>query len=390
MAEVERVNTRRYAAFILSTIILFSLVFGGTALATDANPSFTAPNNGNDFTFSVPIQVSETERYAGIQFKLTPSSQTNLSYTFSLGADVTAKGAQKYAPVADPYSFGFYSNDNVFSGDLMVGTLTFTYKGNAPQNITIDEMMIIRLDENANQQWVIKPSPVQIISVSREGGGNGDGSDDSGGSSGSGGGGGSGSENIGDGGTPLTMQLPFDDVQEGDWFYNDVVYAYANGLMTGTSATKFSPNISLTRGMIVTILGRQANVDQSKYPSCAFSDVADNIYFTPYVEWSRQNGIVLGVGNNRFLPDREVTRQELAAILHRYADFAGITLPVTQPFVQFLDEKEIAAYAKDPVQALCSAGVINGKPGNRFDPIGTATRAEAAAMLHRFLLAAGA
>ena len=156
--------------------------------------------------------------------------------------------------------------------------------------------------------------------------------------------------------------------------------------MNGTGAATFSPNASLTRGMIVTILGRQAGVDESEYPSCSFSDVDNKKYYAPYIEWGRQNSVILGVGENSFEPDRPVTRQELAAILHRYADFAGFVLPVKQPYAQFLDDNDIADYAKTPVQALFSAGVIGGRPGNLFDPKGIATRAETATMLHRFLV----
>ena len=441
-------KSRKRAALTLSVIMMLSLVFGVNALAADANPRFEAPNNGQPYAFSVPFQVNESQPYAGIQFELALSDPNCLSFSFTLGDAV--KGASIYPPPTSSNlhnEFGFVNmGSNAYSGDLLVGELNITYTGSEPQAITIAEMKIVRIKEDGKTtEGIIKPSPVQIISVSRAG------SEpyytvtfDTAGGVRTGGGaliqtvaengaavaptvtrsgytfsgwdktfnnvtsdmivtaqwtpsggpggqtpGDSGGETVGDTKPPQDGGFPFDDVHEGDWFYDDVVYVYENDLMTGTGATKFSPNMSLTRGMIVTILGRQADADQSKYPSCAFSDVDNKIYYAPYIEWGRQNGIVLGVGSNKFEPDRAVTRQELAAILHRYTDFAEFTLPVTRPYTQFLDEKDIAAYAKDPVQALFSAGVINGKPGNLFDPTGTATRAEAAAMLHRFLVAAG-
>jgi hypothetical protein len=188
---------------------------------------------------------------------------------------------------------------------------------------------------------------------------------------------------------PVVKGFPFEDVNEDDWFYDNVVYVYENNLMNGTAETVFSPKANLTRGMIVTILGRQNGADESEYPTCSFSDVDDDQYYAPYIEWGRQNDIVLGVGDNKFEPGRPVTRQELAAILQRYTGFAGFTLPETRSYSQFLDENRIADYAKDAVKMLFSAGVINGRTGNIFDPQNTATRAEAAAMIHRYLAAAG-
>jgi hypothetical protein len=108
--------------------------------------------------------------------------------------------------------------------------------------------------------------------------------------------------------------------------------------------------------------------------------------YAAYVEWARAAGIVSGVGDNLFDPDAPVSRQDLAVILHNYISFADKELPAKREYAGFADDADIAAYAGDAVRALYGAGVINGRPGNLFDPKGTATRAEVAAMLHRLVL----
>ncbi|MDR1440203.1 MAG: S-layer homology domain-containing protein [Clostridiales bacterium] len=116
-----------------------------------------------------------------------------------------------------------------------------------------------------------------------------------------------------------------------------------------------------------------------------FSDVAEGAYYAGAARWAAANGIGSGAGGGLFEPDAAITRQDLAALLSRYADHAGIALPASRPPAEFADGAGIADYAKEAVGRLYGAGVINGKPGGLFDPVAGATRAEAAAMLHRFL-----
>jgi hypothetical protein len=175
----------------------------------------------------------------------------------------------------------------------------------------------------------------------------------------------------------------FTDVKSGDWFYGDVEYAVTNGLFAGTSTTAFSPNTAMTRGMLVTVLGRLHGVDTSGYTASGFDDVAAQ-YYAPYIEWAKESGIVSGVGGNLFAPDAAIARQDLAAIIIRYAEFADRQFPVTLQYVTFADETDIADYAKNAAQTLYGGGIVSGKPGNLFDPKAGATRAEVAAILHRF------
>jgi hypothetical protein len=177
----------------------------------------------------------------------------------------------------------------------------------------------------------------------------------------------------------------FYDVKPTDWFYADVEFVVKRGLFQGVSATSFAPHTPMSRGMIVTALGRLAEVNASAGTSSSFGDVAAGQYYTAYVEWAKANGIVTGVGANSFAPDRDVSRQDFALILVRYADFAKKPLHTTRQPITFTDETQIAGYAKSAVQRLYGSAIVNGMGGNVFAPDKSATRAEVAAMLHRFV-----
>jgi hypothetical protein len=182
------------------------------------------------------------------------------------------------------------------------------------------------------------------------------------------------------------VPLPFADVQTSDWYYGDIAYVYARNLFGGTTPTAFSPQTPVTRGMLVTVIGRMAGANVSGYANVStFADVLAGQYYAPYVQWAQSNAIVNGIGGSSFAPEGFVSRQDLAVILMNYARFTGKSLPVKQAYNGFADAQDIAGYAQAAVQALYQAGVINGKPGNVFDPKGVATRAEMAAILRRFI-----
>ena len=177
---------------------------------------------------------------------------------------------------------------------------------------------------------------------------------------------------------------PFTDVRKSDWFFDDVMYVFTHGLTNGTTANTFSPQTSLTRAMLVTILYRNSGEPSVSGLTNPFSDVGDAYYTNPII-WAAANEIVFGYGNGKFGPGDNITRQDLAVILVRYAGHMGYELPELRGYENFNDEANISDYAIAAVRALYGAEVINGKDGNIFDPRGNATRAEIAAMLHRFL-----
>jgi hypothetical protein len=137
--------------------------------------------------------------------------------------------------------------------------------------------------------------------------------------------------------------------------------------------------------MLVTVLGRLYDADVNEYAGGGFADVKANMYYAPYIAWASGNGLVFGVSDGVFAPDAEITRQDLAVIFTRCATFAGDLLPETRTPAAFADEADISAYALEAARTLSAAGIISGKPGNLFDPKGRATRAEVAAVLHRYI-----
>ena len=177
---------------------------------------------------------------------------------------------------------------------------------------------------------------------------------------------------------------PFTDVSEKDWFYGDVMFVYENGLMLGTSKALFSPHGTATRGMMATILWRMEGSPVPKGKN-SFTDVEAGKWYADAITWTAENGIFAGYGKDKFGPDDPITREQLAAIFYRYADYKGYDLIVKGNLDKFKDADKITDYAKTAMQWAVGSGLVKGKSGNLLDPQGTATRAEIAAMLHRFI-----
>ena len=183
---------------------------------------------------------------------------------------------------------------------------------------------------------------------------------------------------------PGTGANPFTDVSEKDWFYGDVMFVYENGLMLGTSKTLFSPHGTATRGMMATILWRMEGSPAPKGKN-SFTDVEAGRWYADAITWTAENSIFAGYGKDKFGPDDPITREQLAAIFYRYADYKGYDLTVKGNLDTFKDADKITDYAKTAMQWAVGSGLVKGKSGNLLDPQGTATRAEIAAMLHRFI-----
>jgi len=175
---------------------------------------------------------------------------------------------------------------------------------------------------------------------------------------------------------------PFTDVNESDWFFNSVRFAHQNNLFSGTSATTFSPNMTMTRGMMVTVLHRMAGSPEPG--NAVFTDVEPNRWYTDGVNWAAANGIVVGYGDGRFGPSDDITREQMAVILNNYARFMGIELPSVRTGT-FADDAAISSWAREAVNAMFEAEILSGRGGDIFGPRATATRAEVASMLRNFL-----
>ena len=182
-----------------------------------------------------------------------------------------------------------------------------------------------------------------------------------------------------------TPNVDFLDVSRVDWFYYDVRYVCENGLMNGTSRNRFSPYGTATRGMLVTILYRMENEPRC-FGSAAFSDVKPGAYYEKAVVWASQNNIVSGYTDGTFRPDAPVTREQLASILYRYTLYRGqdVSAGETTSLTGYGDAQAVSSYALPAMRWACGTGILQGANG-KLNPSGLATRAQLAAMLHRYL-----
>ena len=169
------------------------------------------------------------------------------------------------------------------------------------------------------------------------------------------------------------------------WAASSIAFVVNRGLMGGVADGQFGPNLQLTRGMLVTILGRLEGFDASKYTGSSFSDVSGDAWYAASVQWAAEMGIVSGVGDGKFAPDQAITREQLAAILANYAAKKNIELK-DGPSVKFADSNKISPWAASAMDAMVKAGIIRGNADGTLNPQGTATRAEVATMLQRFIV----
>lgn len=183
----------------------------------------------------------------------------------------------------------------------------------------------------------------------------------------------------------VTNTFPFDDVKTGDWFYEAVKYAYANGIFEGVSENTFAPKNNVTRAMFVTIMYR-LDKGTAKNTESIFDDVQDGTWYKDAVLWGYKNGIVNGVSEKSFAPDRVITREEMASMLYRYAKYKGYDVSVGEDtnILSYEDFDKISEYAIEAIEYTAGAGIMTGKTESTINPKDAATRAEAAAMIIRF------
>ncbi len=174
----------------------------------------------------------------------------------------------------------------------------------------------------------------------------------------------------------------FTDVPADSWFADAVEYASGQGLFSGYTDNTFRPDVAMDRGMFVTVLGRLANVDQSLYKKSYFYDVKTTDYFSPYVQWAASYEIVAGMGEYTYSPKKPVQRQQIAALLYRFAEATGNDLSVTAGALDgFSDKGSVSSYAKTAMEWAVSHGVINGSNG-KLNPLGSAKRKEVAQIFY--------
>jgi len=197
-----------------------------------------------------------------------------------------------------------------------------------------------------------------------------------------------GEEIILDAGVPLgffaTSELSLTDVPESAWYYDSIAFAYRHKLFMGTGIDTFSPDMPMTRGMLVTVLHRAAGLPNPATGG-AFTDVLSGEYFSDAADWAKEVGIANGTGGGLFSPNDNITREQLVTIIAQFARHMGIDTSASGAENTFADSADISNWAADAVAWAQSVGIVSGKPGNVFDPKGQATRAEVAAVLMRFI-----
>lgn len=186
------------------------------------------------------------------------------------------------------------------------------------------------------------------------------------------------------GAVPAAAFAGFADVPADAWYAPAVQTCAEQGLFQGTSPTAFSPELSMTRGMFVTVLGRMENIDPTQADASGFMDVPEDAYYAGYVGWAARSGIVAGVSDSVFEPERGISRQEICTIVHRYLVWKDVSLQ-TVPSAQFADDAQIAEWAKESVYVCRSAGIVSGVGDNHFAPNVAARRCEAAQIFKNLL-----
>jgi len=354
------------------------------ATAAPATLTVTVPAGTSSFTVDLEA-TGGNEPYAGIEFGLEISDENALSFvSFDTGAAVSGALKSPFVTVDGVHFFGFYTNANAYSGQYKVGTLGFSgYTGNDPVTITVSHMIVNRLLDDKGVASQSNSEAVLVITVKREGSGSGDSGS---GSSGSG----SATISIPDLETPTTgsdRELYLDVMDPEAWYFEAVYFVTDAGVMNGVGGNLFSPNTPLTRAMFVTMLGRlaeQQDEDTDGYDN-PFQDVPANLWYTKYVAWAADKGIVKGYSPTVFAPNDPVTREQMAALMVRFCDYMGIELR-DDIAIDFADAASISDWAADDVGSAVAAGLMQGSNG-LFRPKETATRAEVAQLFMNFMKA---
>ena len=425
----------------IAALALSAALFSVPAFAADITSSvseITLNRGESDVVFDVILKTDTP--FAGAEFGLLPS---NDDVEFK---SVTFSDELKNEPTVQTVKdgclyFGFFSNANKYeAGTYTVAEVHYTYSGSGTRSISLESSKIVTIDEENNRTEGDTSSLPFTVTIERK--------SNSGGSGGSSGGGGSytsssytvtfdsqgGShvdsvqvsrnQTVTQPATPVrdgyifegwytdsactqsydfdtkvtqsftlyakwTIQSsawdnPFTDVRAEDWFYDNVKYVYENNLFSGVSDTLFAPGDAMTRAMLVTVLHR-AEGEPAAADISGFTDVPADAYYAQAVAWASQNEIVKGMDAETFAPDTPVSREQIAAILERYADFKGLATEEAGDLTSFIDATDVSEWATGNVTWAVGAGLLNGRDDGTLDPLGNATRAEVAAMLQRFL-----
>lgn len=344
----------------------------------------------NDYTLY--LQPNRYTVKAGHKLALVIYTYEPGKASYAQNYAITIDNAASYAeiPVNDSYSLTYSAGENgavtadYESGCVVAANTRVTLAATPDSGYRFDGWTVNgeKVSGEATRTFVITENTTITANFARK---------SSGGHSGGGSGGSSGGNTGNNGGSTGTTggsndawTNPFTDVKSGDWYYDAVKYASEKGVMSGTAAGKFSPNLSTTRGMIVTILWRQAGSPVVNY-QMTYDDVNSESYYAEAVRWAASEKVVSGYSDSKFGPDDTITREQMASILYRYAQLQGMeAVTLEENLAGFADEAQISAYAIPALNWAVGKSLMSGKGNSTLDPKGTATRAEAATVLMKF------
>lgn len=284
---------------------------------------------------------------------------------------VTARGTNARFALADGIDSATVSGSGNLALNCTAGDVTVAFNGTAANGVTLarsgDSVTIsgasggsVVVSENGATTTTTTITPGQDVSVTLDG-------------------------DINEEPDTPAGDMPFTDVRMSDWFYDPVKYVYEEGLMTGTGATAFAPNVTTTRAMIVSILYRLEGGPAVSGNSSPFNDVHTSDWYYDAVRWAERTGVVGGVGDGRFAPNTAITREQLAAMLMNYANYKHQNVSARADLSRYSDADRVSAWAEDAVAWANAEGYISGMTATTIAPQGSATRAQVAAILQRYL-----
>ena len=361
----------KIAAVILSILLIVMIPPHDIALADSSitvavTANTPVMNVGDEVTFTISMSDAGATDFNAFSFKI--NLPDGLAYKTGSGSIVpsflSSTGIAMSAFDEKPYLMASGFGDAPYNGgalDIAVFTCTATATGQM-----IADLNDVKLYNTSALTIPNSVVPVTIIvNLNRQSGDGNPSQPDIG------------TEN------PVAWNNPFMDVSSEDWYYIDLAWAHSNGLVNGTGNNRFNPQIPMSRAMLVTVLYRFAGAP-TVTSNTTFSDVAKDVWYTDAVAWASASGIVNGINPSKFVPDDNITREQIATILFRYARFMDMDISANEDISRFTDAKQVSDYAKDAISWAVALKIITGRPRGVLDPKVAATRAEVAVVLHRY------
>lgn len=371
----------------LLSSLLITLLFTANVYAADAKVNIDVNNNNANITVNSldsnvhSLQLDITVENGGGNVDFEPAQKFNY-----------VKKIQKGNTISILIDNGDSLTEN---GNLNVGTLKFDSKPTLSENVKLE---VVNLDKNLQgQNSDIKANVKKDNTESNSSSGGGSSSSGSGANIGSSN---NNTENNNENTNkqenkpssnidintmyPIVRQSNFSDTAS-HWANEPIKYLADRGIINGMNDTTFAPNNNITRAEFITLLAKMDNIDINKHKAENFTDVASDAWFNPYVDWAAKNGITSGITADKFAPNDNITREQMAVMIERFANYKNFSLNNNKEKIDFTDNSNISSYAASSVAKVQQAGIINGRPDGSFAPKANATRGESAQMIYTML-----